>query len=602
MPACPNCGRRYQKGTYCQQCGARLAPAEGIRPEAKLFVLAGVMAAVALFLAFLLGAGYLASSGFFRSPANLTVTTGRNISCGSDLAYSLSLSGEDGSPLPGQAVEFYGDGARLERLVTDQNGRLYSSMRVPQSWCGRSIGLSFSYAGDLFHGNASYSTAVIARIPTAMTLAVPPTAMEGTNATFEVGLSSQDGSPVPGRTVTVTDGGLHQAVTDQQGNAFMGIVFNTTGYQSVSAAFGGDQAYLPSSSPPRMVLVSPQACTDGTPVGECSAQAGYYCGSNRSLGFDCAKCGCPGGLECYRGSCVSGEQRTAQEISDLQDSVVLVQNSYALGSGVIIGHEDGKTVILTNRHVVKDAVAVSDVKVTMNDQKNATAGDVRVAPHDMDLAVIYLDGTYGTPASIDQSDIPLKGEDVVALGSPYGLQGSVSKGIVSNFVNDSTSSGYVHGLVQTDAAVNPGNSGGGLFLLGTGDLIGINTWKYVNTSGLNFAIDIREFEKLQPYSSWEPFTAVLRCSDGTPYGSCSDANAGLFCSNGGLYYNCRFCGCDDGYVCLYNDKCFYCPSGNYFTDNSGRALCCPTGWTGWSGSPPFCCPPGTSGKSDGTCQ
>ncbi len=599
MRVCPKCGHSYFRGEFCANCGARLETSSTL--PLPLLIAGGAVLAVAILLVlFSLALSLLAAGGAFRAPSLMNVTAGGPLSCNDTLRYAIRRSGEDGSPIQSGTVTAYGNGALLERLVTDQNGRLESEIPLPRSWCGRKVALSFEYGGDAFHANASYQADLLVRIPTSLLISAPDSAMNGTFVTLNATLRSMtDGSPVAFRNISIAG---TDARTDGSGNAQASVAFEGTGYQSVSASFAGDQSYLPSVSGLKTVLIVPQSCTDGTLLGECSAQAGYFCGSGRSLAFDCARCGCPSGLACYAGSCVSEEQRTASVISALQDSVVLVKHSYAQGSGVVIAQGGGKTVILTNRHVVKDALGVSDVTITTNGQEKATASDIRIAPHDMDLAVIIVSGTYGKPASLNYSDVPFKGEDVVALGSPLGLQGSVSKGIVSNFVNDSTSTGYVHTLVQTDAAVNPGNSGGGLFLLGSGDLIGLNTWKYVNTTGLNFAISISEFGKLPPYQEWEGFAAVLRCDDGTPYGSCSQGQQGQFCSNGDLVNNCRFCGCSQGYICLFNDKCFYCPNGNVFTDNAGRALCCPSGWSGWAGSPPFCCPPGTSGTDQGTCQ
>ncbi len=600
MRVCPKCGRSYLQGAYCPSCGTRLRDS-GPSP---LIIGAGILAAgIAVLFILALGAALILGSGALRSPTNLSESAGAALACGGSLDYSVSLTDAQGRGVSGAQVSAYGDGVLLEKLLTDQNGRLSSSLPVPSSWCGRQVALEFSYDGDTFHGPSSATASERVKIPTTITLSVPPIATIGGTMAVNVTLTdSARMAPVAGATVVVEDGGSHQAVTDAAGNAQLILGFNTSGYQSLSASFAGDDSHLPSQAGPKTVILEPRSCPDGTLAGGCSATPGYLCAANMSLVFDCASCGCASGLVCYQGSCVGSEQKAADLISSLQDSVVLVQNSYALGSGIIIAHEQGQTVILTNKHVVSDATGVQDVKVTTNSQVNVTASDIRIAPHGMDLAAVYIDGTYGVPASINASETLLRGEDVVALGSPLGLQGSVSKGIISNFMNDSTSAGYVHTLIQTDAAVNPGNSGGGLFLLSDGDLVGVNTWKYVNTTGLNFAIDIREFEKLLPLSSWQPFSALPRCSDGTTYGSCSVSAQGMYCSNGDLVNDCSFCGCDNGYMCLDNGKCFYCPSGNVFSDQFGRALCCPSGWSGWDGSPPFCCPPGTSGTAQGTCQ
>ncbi len=600
MRVCPKCGRRYFQGSYCQSCGTKLKES-GPSPllVGALILATGVMILFALALA----VSFVGASGLLRSPSNLSVSMDRQLPCGGLLNYSLQLTDQLGRPLSGASVSAYGDGTLIERLLTDQNGRLASSPALPQSWCGRKVGVRFAYEGDAFHGSAGYQSNLSVKIPTSMTLSVPASAMNGSGVVANVSLvDSMRSLPVSGARVVVQDGGSHEATTDASGTAQVVLSFNGTGYQSVSAAFFGNDAYLPSQTLPKTLVVAPRACADGTFAGACSPSPGYICSDNLSLVFDCGSCGCASGLVCFEGSCIASEQKAAALISSLQDSVVLVQDSYALGSGIVIAHVQGQTVILTNKHVIKDATSVSDVRITTNSQENVTASHIRIAPDDMDLAAIYLDGTYGVPATINSSETFLRGEDVVALGSPLGLQGSVSKGIISNFLNDSTSSGYVHTLIQTDAAVNPGNSGGGLFLLSDGSLIGVNTWKFVNTTGLNFAIDIREFEKLLPLSGWPAFESLPRCSDGTTYGSCSSTQVGLFCSNGDLVNNCGFCGCASGYMCLTSNKCFYCPSGNVFSDTSGRALCCPSGWEGWSGNPPFCCPAGMTGTDQGTCQ
>ncbi len=111
----------------------------------------------------------------------------------------------------------------------------------------------------------------------------------------------------------------------------------------------------------------------------------------------------------------------------------------------------------------------------------------------------------------------------MALGSPLGLIGSVSEGIVSNMVEwEETASKNKFLTVQTDAAINPGNSGEGWFLKSSGELIGINTFLLSDTEGLNFALDVTTYLILNPYSGWDELVFVSgRCRDWTPYGECS---------------------------------------------------------------------------------
>ena len=96
------------------------------------------------------------------------------------------------------------------------------------------------------------------------------------------------------------------------------------------------------------------------------------------------------------------------------------------------------------------------------------------------------------------------------MGSPLGIQNSVSKGIISNFFDAETRSEYDYTAVQTDAAVNPGNSGGGIFLVKNGQLIGVTTFKlvlaqYELAEGLGFAVPVSLIEEF-PFDKWRTIT------------------------------------------------------------------------------------------------
>ncbi len=159
------------------------------------------------------------------------------------------------------------------------------------------------------------------------------------------------------------------------------------------------------------------------------------------------------------------------------------------GSGVIIS-SDGE--ILTNNHVVVGAVNGGTLTVTFSDGSKA---DARILGRDpaTDLAVIKAEGVSGlTPATLGSSADLHVGDTVLAIGSPLGLEGSVSAGIVSAldrsitlsndepqspFGNDGQSQASpsaVIDAIQTDAAINPGNSGGALINT-DGEVVGINT-------------------------------------------------------------------------------------------------------------------------------
>ncbi|MGO3328017.1 S1C family serine protease [Gordonia sp. (in: high G+C Gram-positive bacteria)] len=143
------------------------------------------------------------------------------------------------------------------------------------------------------------------------------------------------------------------------------------------------------------------------------------------------------------------------------------------GSGVILA-SDG--VILTNNHVVQGA---DQVLVSFNDGSRAPAKVLGTDPVS-DIAVIKADKTGLTPVTIGASNNLSVGQNVIAIGSPLGLEGTVTTGIISALNRPVSASGAdgstesVIDAIQTDAAINPGNSGGAL-INSSGALIGINT-------------------------------------------------------------------------------------------------------------------------------
>jgi serine protease Do len=156
----------------------------------------------------------------------------------------------------------------------------------------------------------------------------------------------------------------------------------------------------------------------------------------------------------------------------------------SLGSGFIIS-EDGY--ILTNHHVIAGA---DEVIVRMSNRKEFVA---RVIGSDeaSDIAVLKVDGEDLPVLSFGDSDKLKVGEWVLAIGSPFGFDHSVTAGIVSAKGRSLPSDNYVP-FIQTDVAINPGNSGGPLFNL-DGEVIGINSQIYSRTGGfmgLSFAIPI----------------------------------------------------------------------------------------------------------------
>lgn len=178
------------------------------------------------------------------------------------------------------------------------------------------------------------------------------------------------------------------------------------------------------------------------------------------------------------------------------------QTQIGTGSGVIIS-EDGY--IVTNNHVIKDA---TDIEITLNNNKSYKAKLIGTDSK-MDIALLKIDAdvklAYTTFADSDHVKV---GEWVLAVGNPYNLNSTVTAGIVSAKARNLDSSG-LQSFIQTDAAVNPGNSGGALINT-NGELIGINTMISSMTGsyvGYSFAVpsnitrkiieDIMEFGNVQ---------------------------------------------------------------------------------------------------------
>jgi putative serine protease PepD len=147
------------------------------------------------------------------------------------------------------------------------------------------------------------------------------------------------------------------------------------------------------------------------------------------------------------------------------------------GSGIILS-SDGQ--ILTNNHVVELAGDDGRITVSFNDGTKAPAEVLGTDPL-TDTAVIQAQDVSGlTPATIGESDNLDVGEEVVAIGSPYGLESTVTSGIVSalnrpvDVGSDGNGNSTTYPAIQTDAAINPGNSGGALADM-DGNVIGINS-------------------------------------------------------------------------------------------------------------------------------
>ncbi len=165
------------------------------------------------------------------------------------------------------------------------------------------------------------------------------------------------------------------------------------------------------------------------------------------------------------------------------------RSAYSLGSGVII---DDAGYVLTNAHVVRRA---DRIEVILHDgrkyEAQAFAGD-----DDSDVALLKIiskEGERFPAVQFAKSDDLFLGETVIALGNPFGLGSSISKGVLSSKNRRPEIDGTpldIADWLQTDAAINPGNSGGPLINL-YGDMIGLNVAVYKDAQGIGFAIPMK---------------------------------------------------------------------------------------------------------------
>jgi Do/DeqQ family serine protease len=156
-----------------------------------------------------------------------------------------------------------------------------------------------------------------------------------------------------------------------------------------------------------------------------------------------------------------------------------------LGSGVIVSPNG---FILTNNHVIEGA---DNIEVSLNDQRTAKARVVGTDP-DTDLAVLKIELDKLPAIVLGNSDVLEIGDQVLAIGNPFGVGQTVTSGIISALGRNQLGINVFENFIQTDAAINPGNSGGALVDT-QGHLLGINTAIYSRSGGsmgIGFAIPV----------------------------------------------------------------------------------------------------------------
>jgi S1-C subfamily serine protease len=165
-------------------------------------------------------------------------------------------------------------------------------------------------------------------------------------------------------------------------------------------------------------------------------------------------------------------------IEDVIKSVVTIRTDISQGTGFIIDEEG---YVVTNYHIIENAksAGIFDYNGQMH-QVNIIGYD-----SEYDVALLKIPGNYNSLILADSNKAQV-GEKVIAIGNPLGIQFSVSEGIISNLHQPGPTG--IQAYIQTDAALNPGNSGGPL-INKQGKIIGINNFKISDTEGLGFALE-----------------------------------------------------------------------------------------------------------------
>ncbi len=184
-------------------------------------------------------------------------------------------------------------------------------------------------------------------------------------------------------------------------------------------------------------------------------------------------------------------------VQKLRETTVMIRGARTTGSGVILWKKDGKSYILTNKHVVDE----DEELIIKNKGQTFRTNKVYYHPEELDLAILEVEGDVGPAAELVKAT-PSIGDSVIVVGAPMGFEDSLTRGIISNIIDRGR-----YRVIQTDAAINPGNSGGGIYNE-DGELVAIPTYKilidpFQTAEGMGFAILLDRLPELKEWRKRE---------------------------------------------------------------------------------------------------
>lgn len=166
-------------------------------------------------------------------------------------------------------------------------------------------------------------------------------------------------------------------------------------------------------------------------------------------------------------------------VEDTIKSVVTIKTDVSQGSGFFIANGG---FIVTNKHVMESATRATIITYDGKTHNVQKVGE----DNEMDLVLLRINSTDYSPLKLGNSDDVKQGQQVIAIGNPYGLSFSVTQGIVSNIHQEGGNGADVY--IQIDAPLNSGNSGGPL-INSYGEVIGVNNFKIKDAEGLGFSLE-----------------------------------------------------------------------------------------------------------------